>query len=115
MTEPRNPDTLIRFLDAGHDDPDRQMALRITNFVGGMNVRQAVAVYALALQMSFRGIDDGTQRAILRAISESCLKTWANNRGEPEPDPCHHCSGLGTIGGNLDAETCPFCQGTGSA
>ena len=39
------PDIIIRFLDAGHDDPDRQMALRITNFLAGMDIRQAVAVF----------------------------------------------------------------------
>lgn len=116
MTAPRDPDTIVRFLDAGHDDPDRQLALRITNFLGGMDVRRAVAVYSLAMSMSLRGIDDGTQRAAMRAICEACLKSWAIARGEPEPMPCHECKGAGTIGETLETfESCPKCQGTGAA
>jgi hypothetical protein len=111
----RDPDTIIRFLDAGHDDPDRQLALRITNFLGGMDVRQATAVYALAIQMSYRQMEDGLQRTVLRAISESCLKSWAQTRGEPEPMPCDHCKGAGTIGSDIETmQTCPVCQGTGA-
>lgn len=116
MSAPRDPDTIVRFLDSGHDDPDRQMALRITNFLGGMDIRQAVAVYSLAMSMSFRGIEDGTQRAAMRAICEACFKTWANWRGEPEPDPCKACGGTGTTGDTLETfDTCPACQGIGAA
>ncbi len=110
------PDIIIRFPTAGHDDPDRQMALRITNFVAGMDIRQAVAVYALAMQMSFRGWEGGHQRVALRAICESCLKSWAMTRGEPEPRPCHECKGAGTVGETLESSTiCPVCVGTGAA
>jgi len=111
-----DPDIIIRFLDSSHDDPDRQMALRITNFIAGMDIRQAVAVYALAMQMSFRGWSDHHQRVALRAICEACLKSWANTQGEPEPRPCHECKGAGTVGLTLeDFQTCPVCVGTGAA
>lgn len=110
------PDIIIRFPEAGHDDPDRQMALRITNFVAGMDIRQAVAVYALAVQMSFRAMEDGHQRAAMRAICEACFRSWAMTRGEPEPRPCHECKGAGTIGATLETfTTCPTCVGTGAA
>lgn len=109
-------DTITRFLASDPDDLDRQLALRITNFLGGMDVRRATAIYALAMQMSFRNVDDGNQRAILRAISEACLKSWALNRGEPEPRPCEKCKGTGTIGDTLENfQTCQVCQGTGAA
>ena len=111
-----DPDTIIRFLEADHDDPDRQIALRITNFLAGMDIRKAIAVYSLAMTMSLRGIEGGHQRAALRAICEACLKSWAIARGEPEPRPCHECKGAGTIGATLeDYETCPVCAGTGAA
>jgi hypothetical protein len=110
------PDVIIRFLDAGHNDPDRQMALRITNFLAGMEIRQAVAVYSLAMTMSLRGLEDGHQRAALRAICEACLKSWAIARGVPEPRPCHECKGAGTVGLTLEEyRTCPVCAGTGAA
>jgi DnaJ-class molecular chaperone len=111
-----DPDIIIRFPEAGHDDPDRQMALRITNFVAGMDIRQAVAVYSLAMTMSFRQIEDGFQRAAMRAICEACFRSWAIVRGEPEPRPCGNCKGAGTIGATLESfETCPVCVGTGAA
>lgn len=111
-----DPDIIIRFPEAGHDDPDRQMALRITNFVAGMDIRQAVAVYSLAMTMSFRGIEDGIQRTAMRAICEACFRSWAIARGEPEPRPCLECKGAGTIGGTLETfVTCPVCAGTGAA
>jgi hypothetical protein len=110
------PDAIIRFLDAGHDDPDRQMALRITNFLAGIDIRKAAAVYSLAMTMSLRGLEDGHQRAALRAICEACLKSWAIGRDEPEPRPCHECRGAGTVGLTLeDYRTCPACAGTGAA
>lgn len=111
-----DPDFIIRFPEAGTDDPDRQIALRVTNFLAGMDIRQAVAVYALAMQMSFRGWEDGHQRVALRAICESCLMSWAQTRGEPEPRPCGTCGGAGTTGDTLETfVTCPTCVGTGAA
>lgn len=110
------PDVIIRFVDAGHDDPDRQLALRITNFLAGMDIRQAVAVYSLAMSMSFREIEDGIQRAAMRAICEACFRSWSIARDEPEPRPCRECKGAGTIGATLETfETCPTCTGTGAA
>jgi hypothetical protein len=110
----QEPDVIIRFLEAGHDDPDRQMALRITNFLGGLEARQAIAVYSLAMTMSFRGWDDGVQRAALHAISEACLRSWDKARLSPDGPPCGACNGAGMIGDPLgNAVRCDACGGRG--
>jgi hypothetical protein len=109
--QPCHADVLLELANSA-----REIALRITNFVAGMDIRRAVAVYALAMQMSLRGLDDGLQRAAMRSICEACLKGWAANRGEPEPRPCGECKGAGTVGITLeDYRTCPVCAGTGAA
>jgi hypothetical protein len=114
MTSTQDPDTIIRFLDAGHDDPDRQLALRVTNFLGGLDARQAIAVYSLAMSMSFRGWDEGIQRAALHAINEACLRSWENARQNPDGPPCEPCGGAGMIGNSLgDAVICEVCGGRG--
>lgn len=116
MNTPRDPDTIIRFLDAGHGDPERHLTLRVTNFLGGTDIRRGAAVYALAMQMSFRDAGSGHQRAILRAICEACLKAWAFDQDMPESDPCGKCGGIGTVGDTLESyEICPVCSGTGAA
>lgn len=45
-----------RMLEAPVSDPDRQEAVKITNFVAGRPLREVAAIYALALQMSLRGL-----------------------------------------------------------
>lgn len=110
----REPDAIIRFLKSGHDDPDRQMALRITNFLAGMEAKRAVAVYSLALTMSLRNLPEDFQRAALNGIAGACLQSWESWRGIPEPPGCPTCGGAGTIGRGLEAQvTCGNCGGTG--
>jgi hypothetical protein len=112
----REPDAIIRYPVSGHDDPDRQIALRIINFLAGMEAKRAVAIYSLALTMSLRGAPEGFQRAALHGIASACLQSWDNWRGLPEPPDCPACGGAGTIGRDLEDQViCGECGGTGAA
>jgi hypothetical protein len=111
-----DPDAYIRFIEAGHDDPDRQMAVRVTNFLGGLELRRATAVYALAITQSFRSMGESHQRAAMRALVEACFINWEAWRGQAEGPACEKCGGAATLGSSLeDQQTCPVCRGTGQA
>ena len=119
--------TSVRYVEAGLDDPDRQIALRITNYVGELPLKRAVAIYALALGMSLRGIGHDNQVASLAAIQWSCLLTWDRERAAGEDGPghaCPACLGAGTTKADgspirhehvpPDAQRpCSACGGTG--
>lgn len=111
-----DPDLYIRFIESGPDDPDRQTAVRVTNFLGGLDIRRATAIYALAITQSFRAMEEGHQRAVLRSIADACLQNWHAWRGQQEGPPCDKCGGAATLGSGLEGqETCPVCHGTGQA
>lgn len=109
----------LKLIEAGLDDPDRQIALRITNYVGNMPLKRAIAIYALAIGMSFRGIGLQNQTSVLWAICEA----WARDTAEPT-GVCETCLGAGTV--KLDGspichervapdqqQPCTVCTGTG--
>lgn len=113
----------LKLIEAGLDDPDRQMALRITNYVGNMPLKRVVAIYALAIGMSFRGVGFQPQTSVLWAICEACRATWARDTTEPT-GVCDTCLGAGTV--KLDGspirhervapdqqQPCAVCTGTG--
>ncbi len=113
----------LKLIEAGLDDPDRQMALRITNYVGNMPLKRVVAIYALAIGMSFRGVGFQPQTSVLWAICEACRATWARDTTEPT-GVCETCLGAGTV--KLDGspirheqappdeqQPCAVCTGTG--
>lgn len=109
-----------RYLDAPVSDPDRQEAVKITNFVAGRPVREVAAVYALALQMSLRGLSFEDYRNVVGAIAKACLDGWTPEAGETW---CPRCHGAGTVyDGELSVgidpslqRRCPRCDGTGHA
>ena len=109
-----------RNLEAPVSDPDRQEAVKITNFVAGRPVREVAAIYALAMQMSLRGLAFEDYSNVIEAISKACLSGWS-----PEKDAtwCPRCHGAGQV---YDGELaigvdpalqrpCPRCKGTGHA
>ena len=101
---------------AGPLDPDRQLALRVTNFLGGMHIGRAASVYALAIQMSFRDLEEDDQDILLEAVKDACKAGWELMRADPRlwPGDCPHCSGIGTIGEELEEmQACSICGGTG--
>jgi hypothetical protein len=115
--------TSVRFLEAGIDDPDRQMALKITNYVADMPLRRVVAIYSLAITMSLRGIGRNNQAAALSAMEQACAMSWL--RDDPEPTGvCGACLGAGTVKTDGSAirheqvppdeqRPCAACSGTG--
>lgn len=115
--------TSVRFVESSMDDPDRQMALRITNFVGEMPLKRVVAIYALAIGMSFRGLGYRLQTSVLWSICEACRRTWATDDGQAAA-ACETCLGAGTLktdGSAIRHEqvapdqqiTCKACGGRG--
>jgi hypothetical protein len=115
--------TSVRFLEAGPEDPDRQIALKITNFVGVLPLRRAVAIYALAIGMSFRNIGFQNQTAVLWSVAAACRRTWASDQPDAA-DVCGACLGAGTLKADgtpirhehiapEDQTPCTVCYGTG--
>jgi hypothetical protein len=110
----------VRNLPADISDPDRQEAVKITNFVAGRPVREVAAIYALALQMSLRGLSFEDHRNVIGAVSDACLAGWAPEKGETW---CPRCHGAGTVrDGDLAIgvdpalqRQCPRCNGSGHA
>lgn len=110
----------VRNLHAPVDDPDRQEAVKITNFVAGRPVREVAAIYALALQMSLRGLSFADYHGTIDAIAKACMAGWTPGKDETW---CPRCHGAGTL---YDGELalgvdpalqrkCPRCKGTGQA
>lgn len=75
----KEPDVFIRFIEVGADDPDRLLASQITDFLGGISIKRAVAIYSMAIQISFRDFKPSDQRLVLRTIAEACLRSWDAN------------------------------------
>lgn len=109
-----------RVIYADHQDPDRQESLKVTNFLAGRPIKESAAIYALAMQASFRGLSYQDYMAVLDAIFSTCVKGWNPNADEQW---CSACHGAGTIyRGNLSAgidpalqTKCEACNGTGAA
>lgn len=112
----RGPDVV--FSVAGHDDPDRQLALKVTNFLAGIPISQALAVYSLAMTQSFRDLEKHQHRMMLNALSVACMQSWdiARASSEPQRPLCEDCFGAGTIGNELVLMAiCETCGGSGAA
>lgn len=114
--------SLVRYTDAAIDDPDRRIALTITNHLAGMEAGRAIGIYSMAISMSLRDLSAADQRTALIGICEANLMTWRNWRDEsqPEPAPCASCGGAGTVlvgpgDGLSNQRDCRDCFGTGAA
>lgn len=112
MSETKEPDGIIRFLKSDIRDPDRILALRVSNFLAGITVKQAAAVYALAISHSFRSVlNESDLIFVLRAMNEACIQNWRQSQAEPDGPPCEPCGGAGMIGDPLgNCVICEQCQ-----
>lgn len=105
----------IRIETVGHDDPQRQESLKVANYLSGLPIKEIVAIYAMAIQTSFRDLSVEQQVTILQSVVMACSRQWFLPQDPFEGSACDACQGNGTIGNDLSSMTiCAACFGKGT-